>query len=147
MAGSIGYLEAMNALNSSQNAAGSIEAGAKKVKAQQAQQQDLQKQIDDMKAQLQDLEKQADDINNKSGFEKFMGGLFGGDCGAGDVSNKTKQVSSDLKKQSEELKVAQAKIEMMLNAITGTQQDLSQRTTDSQKTHDDTDNAAAMSQS
>jgi peptidoglycan hydrolase CwlO-like protein len=144
---SIGYVEAVQAYNSSVTSSSETQAASKKVANTQKQQAELQKQMRDLQSELKDLQAQADAINKKSGFEKFMGGLFGGDCGAGDVSDKTQKASADLKKASEELKVAQARIEMMLSEISGTQQDMAQRTSDSQKTHDESDNAAATSQS
>ncbi len=47
---------------------------------------DMQRQIEALKKRQEELQRQLEDAQDRNGFEQFMGGLFGSDGGAGDVS-------------------------------------------------------------
>lgn len=137
MMGSIGHLQAMVAYNSAESAQSATEATSRDVQASNQDRKELQAHIREQQKEIKDLQKELRRIDDKSGFEKFVCGMFGSDCGAGDVADGMKRAAAEMKKAQQTLQVEQAKVEMKLQHLQSVSSDLAKRTSEHQKTFDE----------
>lgn len=137
MGTSIGHLQAMVALSSAESAQGASESTSRDVQQGNQERKELQQHIRQQQKRVKELQEELERINNKSGFEKFVCGLFGSDCGAGEVADKMKRAAAEMKKAQQELQVEQARIEMMLQELQSTSSDLARRTNQREKIYDE----------
>jgi peptidoglycan hydrolase CwlO-like protein len=133
----IQHLQNMQAYATAENSRGKIEQGTGDVHKSNQKRKELQAEISKAQAEMKKLEAELAEINDKSGVEKFFAGLFGSDCGAGEVADKMGRLGADMKKQQQTLMAEQAKIEMMLQELNGVQGEIGERANARQKAYDE----------
>jgi peptidoglycan hydrolase CwlO-like protein len=147
MANVTAYVQSVQAIDASTSSADHTDLGSKDVKRVQDKQRQLNELLKKKKLELDQLTEKMKEISGKSGFSKFVGGLFGSDSGAGKTAEKTNQVAAEMKKMTEEVKIAESQIDMLLKELQATQEDEAQRLGDVQKTGEESAKAQKVANS
>jgi peptidoglycan hydrolase CwlO-like protein len=133
----IQHLQNMQAYATAENSRGKIEQGTGDVQKSNQKRKELQAEISKAQAEMKKLEAELAEINDKGWFEKTVAGLFGSDCGAGEVADKMGRLGAEMKKQQQTLMAEQAKIEMMLQELNGVQSEVGEAANARQKAYDE----------
>jgi len=133
MSNSIGHVQALLQSGAAENAASKGESSTANVQTANEKKKELDAHIKQLQSELKALQEEMAEINDRSGFEEFMGGLFGSDGGAGEVGDAMATCGAEMKKAQQEIIVKQQGIDMMLQELQAAQGDLGKAVNDNDK--------------
>lgn len=137
----INYLQAVIAYNAQETSSGKSSTGMATVAQATQKRKDLEQSIEKLQANVESLTTEMEGISRADGFERTMRSIFGDDMGAGRISDEMGRSAAEMKQAQAEILAQQSKIELTLQELQTAQAELGQRSSERQKTYDETESA------